>query len=384
MKNFVFYNPTRLIFGKETTGKLNAIIPSKARVLVLFGGGSAMANGSYAAAKKMLGKRKSVDFGGIEANPEYETCKSAIATIKKEKLDYILAIGGGSVIDAAKFIAAGALFKGDPWNILSKNAEIKQAIPLSTILTLSATGSESNVNSVISRRKLTMKLAFASEKVFPQASVLDPNFQTSLPKKQTVNGIVDSFIHVMEQYVTYPADAPLQDRLAEAVLSTLVQEAPRILKNPADTDARANIMLCSTLALNGLLACGVPQDWATHGIGHEITALFGIDHAQTLAIVAPKLLKVMVKQKGDKIAQMGRRVFGVTAKNKRDAIVESIEALKKFFVSIGMKIEFADYNIDPKDAAEKVSANLERVGHTKLGEHADITPALVKKILLTK
>ena len=381
MNSFIYYNPTRLIFGAKTVDKLGDYIPKKARVLMLFGGGSAKKNGAYKAAKKMLGKRKSFEFWGIEPNPEYETCMKAVALIKKEKLDFILAVGGGSVIDAAKFIAA-ARFASKPWDILAKGAKIERALPIATILTLSATGSESNVNSVISRRKLTMKLAFASEKVYPVASVLDPEFQTSLPERQTVNGIVDSFIHVMEQYVTYPVDSPLQDGFAEAIMRTLVSEAPKILKNPDDISARKNIMLASTLALNGLIGCGVPQDWATHAIGHELTALYGIDHAQSLAIVAPKLLEVEIANKADKIAQMGRNVFGVSEKNKRAAAKAAIAAMKKFFAQVGIKTELSGYGIDKKSAAKAAAQNLVRIGHLPLGERGDIDAAKVEKILL--
>ena len=381
MESFVYYNPTRILFGRGMTSKLGAYIPAKARVLVLYGGGSVMKNGAYTAAKAALGKRKSVDFEGIEPNPEYETCMKAIELMKKQKLDFILAIGGGSVIDAAKFIAAGFFMKS-PWNILEKGAKIQKALPIACVLTLSATGSESNINSVISRRKRTMKLAFASEKVYPVVSVLDPAFQATLPVRQTINGIVDSFVHVLEQYLTYPVNSPLQDGFAEAILNTLKLEAPKILKRPNDADARANIMLSSTLALNGLIACGVPQDWSTHAIGHELTAIYGIDHAQSLAIVAPKLLEVECAYKRNKIVQMGKNVFGVCTKDKRLAAKETIAKLKKFFVDVGIKVELSDYGIDKKQAAKAVSENLVRIKHLPLGEHRDIDAKKVEKILL--
>ena len=319
MKSFTLYNPTKLVFGAGSASKISELVPSKARVLLVYGGGSVKKNGSYDQTIKALGKRKVVEFSGIEPNPEYETCLKAVEVIKKNKLDFIIALGGGSVIDACKFIASATLFKGkNPWSILtSYGTNIKEALPIGTVLTIPATGSEMNPNSVISRRATVEKLAFASDLVFPQFSILDPTFTLTLPERQISNGVVDAFVHVMEQYCTMPADAPIQDRFAESILSTLIEEGPKALKNKDDFAVRANIMFAATMALNKLICVGVPEDWSTHGIGHEITAVYGLDHAQTLAIVLPKILKYKSSQKGEKIVQLGKRVLESTRSRRK-------------------------------------------------------------------
>ncbi len=381
MNPFTLYNPTKLIFGTGAVSKIAELVPQKARVLLVYGGGSVKKNGSYEQTVKALGKRKVVEFPGIEPNPEYETCLKAVAVIKKHKLDFILALGGGSVIDACKFIAAAALFKGkNPWKILtSYGAEIKAALPIGTVLTIPATGSEMNQNSVISRRATTEKLAFANDLVFPRFSALDPAFTLTLPDRQISNGVVDAFVHVMEQYCTRPSDAPIQDGFSETILRTLVSEGPKALRKKDDLAVRANIMLSATMALNKLICIGVPEDWSTHLIGHEITALYGIDHAQSLAIVLPKLLKYKSSSKGEKIVQLGKNVFGIEPKPKKAAIKKTIGAIAKFFKKMGVGTEFADYNI-AGDAAKAVSENIAK-HYGAIGENADITPKDVEKIL---
>ncbi len=380
MENFIFQNPVKILFGKGMTAKAAALIPAKAKILLVYGGGSVKKNGSYAQTVAAIGKRKFAEFGGIEPNPEYATCMKAVKLARDKKLDFIIALGGGSVIDACKFIAAAVAYKGkDPWDILEKGLPVKDALPLGTILTLPATGSEMNMNSVVSRREIGKKLAFASEKVYPQFSVLDPTFTYTLPKRQTRNGVIDAFVHVMEQYLTRPANAEIQDRFAESIAQTLVKEGPVALKKPDDYDCRANIMLAATMALNHLIAAGVPQDWSSHLIGHELTALYGLDHAETLAIALPKVMEYKKAQKLDKIVQLGRRVFGIEAKSKAKAANATIDAVKKFFVKMGAGIELKSYKL-PADAPEAVGKNIART-YKAIGENGDITPADVVKIL---
>ena len=380
MENFIFQNPVKILFGKGMAAKAAALIPAKAKILLVYGGGSVKKNGSYDQTVAAIGKRKFVEFGGIEPNPEYATCMKAVKLARDKKPDFIIALGGGSVIDACKFIAAAAVYKGkDPWDILEKGLPVKDALPFGTVLTLPATGSEMNMNSVVSRREIGKKLAFASEKVYPQFSVLDPTFTYTLPGRQTRNGVIDAFVHVMEQYLTRPANAEIQDRFAESIAQTLVKEGPVALKKPEDYDCRANIMLAATMALNHLIAVGVPQDWSSHLIGHELTALYGLDHAETLAIALPKVMEYKKAQKLDKIVQLGKRVFGIEEKGKIKAANATIEAVKKFFVKMGAGVELKSYKL-PADAPEAVGKNIART-YKAIGENGDITPADVVKIL---
>lgn len=380
MENFIFQNPVKILFGKGMTAKAAALIPAKAKILLVYGGGSVKKNGSYDQTVAAIGKRKFLEFGGIEPNPEYATCMKAVKLARDKKLDFIIALGGGSVIDACKFIAAAAVYKGkDPWDILEKGLPVKDALPFGTVLTLPATGSEMNMNSVVSRREIGKKLAFASEKVYPQFSVLDPTFTYTLPRRQTRNGVIDAFVHVMEQYLTCPANAEIQDRFAESIAQTLVKEGPVALKKPEDYDCRANIMLAATMALNHLISVGVPQDWSSHLIGHELTALYGLDHAETLAIALPKVMEYKKAQKLDKIVQLGKRVFGIEEKGKIKAANATIEAVKKFFVKMGAGVELKSYKL-PADAPEAVGKNIART-YKAIGENGDITPADVVKIL---
>ena len=306
---------------------------------------------------------------------------------RKEKIGFILAVGGGSVVDGCKFIAAAALYQGkDPWDILIPSAnpqetEVKAALQIGVVLTLPATGSEMNPTAVISRKSIEAKIFFSSPLVYPQFSIMDPETTFTLPARQTINGIVDAFVHVAEQYLTFDVNSPLQDRQAEAVLMTLIEEGPKVLANPNDYEARANIMWTATNALNGLIACGVPQDWATHMIGHELTAAYGIDHAQTLATVLPSLLRYRKAAKQDKIIQIGSRVFGINDADKNSAAEKTICAVEKFFHSIGMPTKLSAYNIKPQDAAIKIYEKLKPLNQA-FGEHADVTPEAVKEILL--
>jgi NADP-dependent alcohol dehydrogenase len=379
MQNFTFKNPTEILFGRGQIAAIASQMPAGTPILLLYGGGSIKRNGVYDQVKSALKNHRVAEFGGVEANPLYETCLKAVEHVKADQIGFILAVGGGSVLDAAKFIAAAAHFEGaDPWDILrAGGASIKTALPLGAVLTLPATGSESNGNAVISRQSTREKLAFGSSAVFPRFSVLDPETTFSLPPKQVRNGIVDAFVHVMEQYLTYPAGAPLQDRFSESILQTLVDVGPVTLAEPGNYDARAAFMWNATLALNTLIACGVPQDWSTHMIGHELTAFYGLDHAETLAIVLPGVWKHELERKKAKLEQYGTRVWKVrTAKG-------AIAKTEKFFRSLGMPTRLKAYKISGAEAAEKIRARFaER--KTVLGEHGTIDADAAAAILRSR
>lgn len=380
MNNFSYENPVKIIFGKNTISELSKEIPQGTKILMIYGGGSIKKNGVYDQVSTALKGYDWREFSGIEPNPHYETCMKAVDIIKKEGINFLLAVGGGSVADATKFIAAAACFAGEPWDILSKNSPVINAIPLACVLTLPATGSEMNAGAVITKASTQEKFAFHSSLVFPKFSILDPETTYSLPDNQTVNGIVDAFVHVCEQYLTYPVDSPLQDRFAEGVLLTLKEEGPKVLKNRADYSSRANVMWAATAALNGYIACGVPQDWATHMIGHEITALYGLAHGETLAIVMPSLLRVMKDGKGEKIQQMGERVFGISSGNRDERIEASIDAFEQFFRSLGIKTKLSEYGLN-SDIVDPIVKRFSDRGW-KLGERIEITPDKVRAILL--
>lgn len=367
MQNFVYKNPTEILFGRGMIAEIATRVPLSVPVLFLYGGGSIKRNGVYDQVKAALKQHRLVEFGGVEANPLYETCLKAVHVVKHERAGFILAVGGGSVLDAGKFIAAAACFTGaDPWDILRSGGDaVKAALPVGAVLTLPATGSEANGNSVISRAATKEKLPYTSVHSFPVFSVLDPETTFTLPAKQVRNGVVDAFAHVMEQYMTFPADAPLQDRLAESVLQTLVEVGPVTLAEPRNYEARASFMWSATLALNTLVGCGVPQDWATHMIGHELTAFYGLDHAETLAIVMLGVWQHKLAQKQAKLEQYGQRVWNVASAG---AAIAKTEA---FFNSLGMATRLGAYGISAGEAAAKISARfVER--KAVFGEHGDI------------
>ena len=381
MKNFEFYNPTKIVFGPDKVAELANLVPAAARVLILFGGASAQKTGTLDEVKAALGSRVVHEFGGIEPNPTYETLMKAVEQVKLEKIDFLLAVGGGSVIDGAKFVAAAACFDGEPWDILLKGGSlVNQALPFGTVLTLPATGSEMNSGSVVTRKATHTKLAFMSRHVFPQFSVLDPTKTYTLPTKQIANGIADAFVHTVEQYLTYPVQALAQDRFAEGLLQTLIEIAPKALAEPEDYDTRANLMWTATLALNGLIGAGVPQDWATHMIGHELTALYGIDHARTLAIVLPSLLKVKRETKRAKLLQYAERVWHITSGTDDERIDAAIERTRAFFESLGIQTQLSGYALG-QEAVDAVVAQLETHGMTALGEHKDISLEVSRAIL---
>ncbi|WP_457588801.1 iron-containing alcohol dehydrogenase [Ensifer canadensis] len=381
MQNFDFHNPTRIIFGKDTIKRLSDEVPASARILILYGGCSAEKNGTLAEVRAALGSRVTQEFGGIEANPTFETLMRAVEQVRSQELDFLLAVGGGSVIDGTKFVAAAAGFDGDPWSILeSIGANVSRALPIGTVLTLPATGSEMNNGSVITRRETQTKLVFMSPHVFPQFSILDPAKTFTLPPRQIANGLLDSFIHVVEQYLTYPADAMVQDRFAEGLLQTLIDIGPKVLAEPQDYTLRANMMWVATLTLNGLIGAGVPQDWATHLVGHELTARYGIDHARTLAIVLPSMLRLRKESKRDKLLQYAERVWGLTEGSEDERMDTAIDRTQAFFESLGVHTRLSDYGLSA-DSIDVLIEQLDRHGMTRLGEHGDVTLDVSRRVL---
>jgi len=379
MFNFTYHNPVNIVFGKDTIAKLSELIPREEKILITYGGGSIMKNGVYDQVVKALKQHTTLTFGGIEPNPRYETLMKAVELARSENVTFLLAVGGGSVLDGTKFIAAAIPFtEGEEWDILSKGAEVKKAVPVGSVMTLPATGSEMNCGAVISRKSTDEKLVFMNPLVYPKFSILDPETTFTLPEKQTANGIVDTFVHVMEQYMTYPVNAPLQDRQAEAILLTLIGEGPKILDNPDDYDVRANLMWCATQALNGLIGCGVPQDWATHMIGHEVTALHGLDHAQTLAVILPGMLRHQKSRKAAKLLQYAERVWGITEGDNDERINAAIEKTVAFFNSLGVPTSFKEYGID-MSGLESIGERIE--SRMKIGEHQDLGKKEIGEIL---
>ncbi|ART80499.1 iron-containing alcohol dehydrogenase [Oceanisphaera avium] len=382
MQDFSFYNPTRIEFGAGKIARLDALVPANARVLVLLGGESARRSGTLDEVLTALGEREVQVFNGIEPNPSFETLMKAVDQVREQQLDYLLAVGGGSVIDGTKFVAAAALFNGDAWDILLQGGQnVTSALPFGSVLTLPATGSEMNKGSVITRKSLAAKLPFASEHVYPQFSILDPVKTYTLPPRQIANGVVDAFMHVIEQYLTYPAEAPVQDRFAEGLLQTLIEVGPKALANPEDYQTRASLMWTATLALNGLIGSGVPQDWATHMLGHELTALHGLDHAQTLAIILPEMLRQRKAAKLGKLVQYAERVWNIDTGSDDDKAETAIECTRDFFEAVGVKTRLSDYGLGAEHI-DNIIDSLTNHGMTKLGEHNDVTPEHCRQILL--
>lgn len=382
MNNFEFKNPTKILFGKDTIAKLSEEIPSDAKVLVLYGGGSIKKNGIYDQVKTALAKIDTLEFGGIPANPEYAVLMKALQVIKEEHITYLLAVGGGSVIDGTKFLSAAAVYEGDtPWELLTQNIRTEKGMPFGTVLTLPATGSEMNSGAVITRAATKEKLAMGGPGLFPQFSILDPQVIASIPERQLVNGITDAFTHVLEQYMTYPVGALLQDRFAESILQTLIEVAPKVLNDPSDYQATSNFMWSCTMALNGLIQKGVPTDWAVHAMGHELTALFGIDHARTLAVIAPSHYKFNFEAKKDKLAQYAERVWNITEGSTDEKANAAIYKTEAFFKELGIDTKLSDYTKDYEGTAEKIAERFTDRGWLGLGEHQDLSPDKVEKIV---
>ncbi|MDO5113880.1 MAG: iron-containing alcohol dehydrogenase [Planctomycetia bacterium] len=380
MQNFEYCNPVRIVFGKGQIARLAELIPQNAKILMTSGGSSIHHNGVYEQVMEALRGRHLLEFRGIEPNPRYETIMKALKLVQAEKIDFLLSVGGGSVLDGTKFLAASAKFEGeDPWDILAKNAEVKTALPIGCVMTLPATGSEMNGFSVVSRESTEEKLAFWSQQVFPVFSILDPEVTKTLPDRQVSNGIVDTFVHVCEQYVTYPVDTPIQDRQAEGVLLTLVEEGPKVFADPDNYDVRANLFWAATVGLNGWLGQGCVQDWATHAIGHEITAFTGTDHAQTLALVLPALWKHQRRKKEDKLVQYAKRVWNIEGENHDVVIDAAIEKTVEFFKSVGIDASRRAYGVTDEVCRKIADVFLAR--GTVLGERGNITGNEVYEIL---
>lgn len=383
MLNFELKNPTKILFGEGGIAKISSEIPQKAKILMLYGGGSIKTNGVYEQVKSALASFEVYEFGGIPANPEYEVLIEALQVIKEKNIDFLLAVGGGSVIDGTKFLAAAAHYNGEAWDILRNRILTPEgeAMPFGTVLTLPATGSEMNSGYVISRRETNEKLSSGGAGLFPKFSVLDPNVVKSIPKRQIANGIADAYTHILEQYMTKPSGADLQERFAESVLISLQETAPKMLHNEFDYDTSANFMWCCTMALNGLLQKGVITDWAVHGIGHELTAYFGIDHARTLAIIAPSHYRYNFETKKGKLAQYAERVWNITEGTLEEKAEAGIKKLEAFFHSLGIQTKLSDYISDCTGTAERIEKTFTERGWKGIGEYGKLTPQDAKNIV---
>ena len=381
MLNFELYNPTKLVFGKGKIEKLSELVPQGAKILLAYGGGSIFKNGIHQQVIDNLKGFEIVEFSGIEPNPHFETLMKAVAIIKEQNIDFILAVGGGSVIDGVKFISGAVNFEGNPIDILQKHILIKEnAIPFGTILTLPATASEMNSGYVVTIKATQEKLASGGSALFPQFSICDPTVIQSLPKRQLQNGVVDAFTHVMEQYLTYPHEGYLQDRIAEGILQTLIEVGPKVVENPADYALASNFMWSCTMALNGLIQKGVPNDWATHMIGHELTALYGIDHARTLAIIGPNLYRVLFETKKEKLAQYGKRIFNLSG-TVDEIADQAINKTVEFFHTMGMDTKLSQYTDDYSKTADFIVNRFDERGWKAMGERQNITLEKLKEIV---
>jgi NADP-dependent alcohol dehydrogenase len=384
MLNFELYNPVNYVFGKGQITKLTELVPSNTKILIAYGGGSIFKNGVYDQVKAALPNHEILEFGGIEPNPRFETLMKAVELIRTEKIGFILAVGGGSVIDGVKFISAAVNFEGDAAEILKKRIlfkDVSKVIPFGTVLTLPATGSEMNSGAVVTLEATQEKLTLGGSALFPVFSIVDPTIITSLPKRQLQNGVVDAFTHVLEQYLTYPHDALLQDRISESILQTLIEIGPEVVENPSDYKLASNFVWCATMALNGLIQKGVPSDWATHMIGHELTALYEIDHARTLAIIGPNLYRVMFDTKKEKLAQYGQRVWKIQGNSIEEIAEKSIEKTVAFFHEMGMKTKLSENTENYEKTADFIVKRFEERGWKTLGEKQNISLDKVRTIV---
>jgi len=382
MQNFDYYNPTQIVFGQERLHELNNLVPADAKVLVLFGGGSVKRFGTLDKIKASLGERKVLEFGGIEANPKFETLMQAVDLVRTENVDFLLAVGGGSVMDGTKFVALAAKKDAEHEQLLFNGfgaVPVKEALPLGCIVTLPATGSEMNTFGVITYNQ--QKYPFNSPLVYPKFSFLDPDLTLTLPKEQVANGVADAFIHVIEQYLTQPQNAKVQDRFSEGLLKTLIEDGPITYNDNTNIEARKNFMWSATSALNGLIGVGVMHDWSTHMIGHEMTAMFGIAHGRTLAIVLPSLLRERTEQKRAKLLQFAERVWDIVEGTDDEKIAAAIDKTESFFNSLGIVTKLSHYNID-ETAIDTLVGNMEKMGLTNLSETGDLTLDIVRKILI--
>jgi NADP-dependent alcohol dehydrogenase len=375
---FSFVNPTKIHFGQGKIASVTDAIPSTCKVLVIYGGGSIKKNGVYQQVKDALSKHTWIEFSGVEPNPTMENLDKAVALVKAEKVDFILAVGGGSVIDGAKYVAAAACYDGAGWDILLGKHTVTKAIAIGAVLTLPATGSESNSGSVITRAETQDKLPFSSPAVQPKFAVLDADAMKTLPERQLINGLVDAWVHTCEQYLTMPTGAMVQDGYAEALLKNLLTLAKQYDQHET-LQWRENLMWTANQALNGLIGAGVPQDWATHMIGHEMTALYGVDHARSLAIVQPSLLRNQLTVKKAKLEQLGHNVFALAAGD--DLAERTIVAIETFYHSLNVATQLTEHGDDKASAIDKIIAQLEAHKMTALGEHQAITLTQSREIL---
>ncbi len=384
MLNFEYYNPTRIVFGKDQLNRLPELLSEigAKRILIAYGQGSIIKSGLYQKIVDQLNEFHVVSFQGIEANPEFTTLLKARDLCREEKIDFILAVGGGSVIDGVKFISGAALYEGNPWDVLDKkeNCNFTEALPFGTVLTLPATGSEANSGAVINRSEFEQKRAMGGPMFFPKFSFCDPSQVATLPKRQLANGIVDAFMHTVEQYLTYPTGNLLQERQAESILATLIEIGPKVIENPENYELASNLMWCATHALNGVLRCGVPTDWATHMIGHELTAFYGIDHARTLAIIAPRLYEAMFEDKKEKLMQYGKRIWNLIGTDDEIA-KQAIVSTENFFHSLGINTRISDYTEKYDGVETRVREVFEQRGWLAMGERQTIDPARIETIV---
>lgn len=385
MNNFEITQPTTILFGKDLLERIPEQISkhtTSKRILITYGGGSIVRSGFLEKLKSALSEFEVHEFGGIEANPEFSTLMKAVHYIREKEIPFMLAVGGGSVIDGTKFISGAVGYDGDPWEVLLREPGkvFTNAVPFGCILTIPATGSESNSGAVISRSELKEKRTMGGPLFFPKFALLDPTFVSTLPKRQLANGIIDAFTHTTEQYITFPGENRLQERFAEGILSSLIEIGPKVLEDPTNYDLAADLMYCANQALNGTLRCGVTTDWATHMIGHELTALHGIDHAQTLAIIGPRLWEVKLNNKEAKLAQYGRRVWNLSG-DDRTVALQAIEKTEVFFHSLGVATHIREYSKDCEQTPAVIRKRFEERGWLAMGEKQDLTPEEVEIIV---
>lgn len=380
MNNFILHTPTKIVFGKDEVKRLSSLLPKDKKILLLYGGGSIKKNGVYDDVINAMDGLNFVEFGGIEANPDFDTCVKARNFARQNGVEFLLSVGGGSVLDATKFISLIFYENGDEWEVLEGKKCASNALPLASVMTLPATGSEMNNGGVISRRSTQDKLSFKSRFVFPKFSIIDPSYTASLPLRQIQNGIVDTFVHTLEQYATWDINTPMQDLWAIGILRTLLEEGPKAISDPSDYDVMSNICWCATCGLNGWIGAGVIQDWAVHMIGHELTAFYGIDHAQSLAVVLPSRYRLHLKNKKEKLYKLGVEVFKLEG-NKDQIASNCIDKIEEFFNSLGVKTHLSDYGIDEKEASIKIAERF--IQRNKIwGEHSEVTPEVVRVILI--
>jgi NADP-dependent alcohol dehydrogenase len=381
MFNFTFHNPTKVFFGKDTIRLIAGEIPPVARVMIVHGGAGGRASGALDEVGEALREVDCTDFGGVAPNPEYDRMLDGVALAREKKIDFLLAVGGGSVIDAAKFMSAAIPFAGDPFLLMDKaGAAIRETLPVGAVVTLPASGSEMNSRAIISRKACQIKKGIMNPLLHPRFAVLDPTKTYTLPCAQIGNGVVDTFAHVLEQYLTYPAGGEVQDRLAEGLLHVLIDQGPKALVQPQNYDVRANLMWAATLGLNGLIGAGVPQDWSAHRLGYELTVLYGLAHAETLACLVPAMLAVRLPTKREKLLRYGERIWGITAGDEATRLAQAIDRTRAFFEAMGLPTRLGGYGLEKVDV-ERVTELLAAHGMFNMGERQDVTPDMIRDIL---